>query len=72
MLITGYNLHPFLQTLPFPKHDKEVIFANLIKSFHFFKPLLNRDKLSRLRVNKFAYSLAAKSVIVLNLFVYYL
>ena len=41
------DLHPFLEALPLPKHDEEIVSANLIESLDLFKPLLHRDELSR-------------------------
>jgi hypothetical protein len=45
VLIAGNDLHPFLETLPFPEHNEKTVSANLVESFHLFKPFLNRNKL---------------------------
>jgi hypothetical protein len=69
MLIVRDDLHPLLQTLPLSEHDKEVIFADFVKSLHLFEPFLHSDELSRLGVHEFAHSFAAECVVVLYLLV---
>jgi hypothetical protein len=72
VLIIGYNFNPLLETFPLPKQNEEVILTYLIKSLHFLEPFLHGYKLGRLRINKLAYSLAAKCIVVLDLLVDYL
>lgn len=60
--------HPFFQRLPLPKRNKEIITANLIKSLHFLKPFLYRNKLDRLGIDKLANSLTAEGIVIFNLF----
>ena len=46
--------------------DEEIILANLIEGFNFFKPLLNGNKLDRFRTDEFADTFATKSIIIFN------
>jgi hypothetical protein len=45
VLVAGNDLHPFLEALPLPEHDEEVVLADLVEGLYFFEPLLYRDKL---------------------------
>lgn len=58
------NFHPFFERLPFSEHDKKVVFADLIKSLDFIKPLFHRDEFNGFGVNKFGDSLTGESVVV--------
>lgn len=67
MLVTGNDLHPLLEALPFPEHDEEVVFADLIEGLDLLEPLLDGDELGGLGVDELAHSLAAEGVVVSDL-----
>jgi hypothetical protein len=71
-LLLGRNdLHPLFKGLPLPEHDEKVVLTDFIKGLNLIEPLLDRDKLDRFRVDKFADALATKSVVILNVILYY-
>lgn len=67
MFITRDDLHPLLKTLPLPKHNEKVVFADLIKRLHLLKPLLHSYELCRFGVYELADSLATEGVVILYL-----
>jgi hypothetical protein len=66
------NLDPFLQTLPLPEQDEKVILAYFVEGLDFLEPLFDWDELCGFAVDELAHSLAAESVVIMNIFLYYL
>lgn len=69
--LRDHNFHPFFKGFPFSKHNEEIIFADLIKSFDFIKPFFNWNELSWFRVGKFRDTFTRKSIVVNNIVFYY-